>query len=97
MSLIKCFECGHEVSDRALACPKCACPIGTAQTIEKTAKRWKSIRAAGAILAFLGFLLVFGVFGGAGAKAVVLAGTSLLFLGLIAIVGGCIGGWWYHG
>lgn len=27
MALIKCKECGHEVSDRASACPNCGCPI----------------------------------------------------------------------
>ena len=27
MALIKCTECGHEVSDRASACPNCGCPI----------------------------------------------------------------------
>ena len=27
MSLIKCKECGHEVSDRASACPNCGCPL----------------------------------------------------------------------
>ena len=27
MALIKCKECGHEVSDRASVCPKCGCPI----------------------------------------------------------------------
>lgn len=27
MALIKCKECGHEVSDRATACPNCGCPI----------------------------------------------------------------------
>ena len=27
MALIKCEECGTEVSDRASACPKCGCPI----------------------------------------------------------------------
>ncbi|MBQ9164506.1 MAG: zinc-ribbon domain-containing protein [Bacteroidaceae bacterium] len=25
MPLIKCTECGHEVSERALACPNCGC------------------------------------------------------------------------
>lgn len=28
MSLIKCPECGHEVSDLAASCPQCGCPIG---------------------------------------------------------------------
>lgn len=27
MALIKCNECGHEVSDKASACPNCGCPI----------------------------------------------------------------------
>ncbi len=27
MALIQCPDCGVEVSDRAVACPKCACPI----------------------------------------------------------------------
>ena len=28
MALIKCSECGSEVSDKAQACPKCGAPIG---------------------------------------------------------------------
>ena len=27
MALIKCPECGSEVSDKAVACPRCGCPI----------------------------------------------------------------------
>ena len=27
MALVKCTECGHEVSDKASACPYCGCPI----------------------------------------------------------------------
>ena len=27
MALIKCKECGHEISDKASACPHCGCPI----------------------------------------------------------------------
>ena len=27
MALIKCYECGKEFSDKANACPNCACPI----------------------------------------------------------------------
>lgn len=27
MALLKCKECGHEVSDKASACPNCGCPI----------------------------------------------------------------------
>lgn len=31
MALIKCTECGHEVSDKAQTCPNCGTPIGLAQ------------------------------------------------------------------
>ena len=31
MAIIKCSECGHEVSDRASACPNCGCPIASEQ------------------------------------------------------------------
>ena len=27
MALIKCEDCGHEVSTRAIACPNCGCPV----------------------------------------------------------------------
>ena len=27
MALIKCNECGHEVSDKASVCPNCGCPL----------------------------------------------------------------------
>ena len=35
MALIKCPECGKEISDKAGACPHCGCPIGsTGQQVE---------------------------------------------------------------
>ena len=27
MSMIKCTECGKEISDKATACPHCGCPM----------------------------------------------------------------------
>ena len=35
MALIKCTECGHEVSDKASACPKCGCPIDNVGKIQE--------------------------------------------------------------
>ena len=32
MALMKCPDCGREVSDRANSCPFCGCPIGPAAT-----------------------------------------------------------------
>lgn len=27
MALIKCVECGKEISDKAIACTNCGCPV----------------------------------------------------------------------
>ena len=35
MALIKCKECGHEVSDKASACPKCGCSIDNVGKIQE--------------------------------------------------------------
>lgn len=32
MSLIKCPECGHDISDKSTACPNCGCPIDNTPT-----------------------------------------------------------------
>lgn len=32
MALIKCPECGKEVSSRAISCPNCGCPISNTQS-----------------------------------------------------------------
>ena len=29
MALIKCVECGNDVSDKAITCPKCGMPLQT--------------------------------------------------------------------
>lgn len=35
MALIKCIECGKEISDKATACPNCGCPVSSVKE-EKT-------------------------------------------------------------
>ena len=38
MALIKCSECGREISDKASSCPHCGCPVtGTEELVEKLA------------------------------------------------------------
>ena len=32
MALIKCPECGKEISDQATACPNCGCPVKQSTT-----------------------------------------------------------------
>lgn len=31
MALINCKECGKEISDKAITCPNCGCPVGNQQ------------------------------------------------------------------
>ncbi len=40
MALIKCPECNKEVSDRAMSCPSCACPLERAVTTGAPGKKW---------------------------------------------------------
>ena len=38
MSLIKCTECGKEISEKATSCPNCGAPIGNVQSNTKFCK-----------------------------------------------------------
>lgn len=62
MALIKCPDCGTEVSDRAVACPKCARPVSPP-------KKKKSSFASGClivlILMFVVPAIIVGIFGAA--------------------------------
>lgn len=58
MGLIKCPECQTEISDQALACPKCGAPQVAAK---KAARKKKSdVQGAGCLLILLGFVLAAG-------------------------------------
>ena len=59
MALIKCKECGHEVSDKASACPNCGCPI-TKETIVSEEPVKKSKGKLWFLLAILLCLLIGG-------------------------------------
>jgi len=59
MALIKCPECKREVSDRAMSCPSCACPLERAMTTGATGKKWKGIQLVSLGAIFLGILVAF--------------------------------------
>lgn len=59
MALIKCPDCGTEISDQASACPKCARPMTTVQG--QAVKQRSTPTTTGAVLGFIvGFALVWG-------------------------------------
>lgn len=55
MALIKCPECGKEISDKALSCPSCAYPIKPV-VIEATGKKWKGLQLIFSIVFAVGFV-----------------------------------------
>ena len=55
MSLIKCRECGKEISDKAKSCPHCGSPTFFAE--EENKDNWKSI---GLVVLIIGGV-IFGV------------------------------------
>jgi hypothetical protein len=100
MALIKCPECSTEVSDKAAACPKCACPLhATAPpvvgqvTVEKTSKELKTH--------YLLALLVIGI--GSAVTCTSAAsddqrayGMLILFAGIVGMVVTKARRWWHH-
>lgn len=49
MALIKCGECGNEVSDKATACPKCGAPVAQTASVAAARPRKKSSPVAGIV------------------------------------------------
>lgn len=67
MALVKCPECGKEVSSSAFSCPNCGQPIAQKETVvEKTIiKEKKKGSCLSKILMFIGIIVVIGVVGSA--------------------------------
>lgn len=104
MPLIECPDCGHEVSDRAPACPKCGCPIAATVT-EQTGKGYKASMLVCLGLLVVGIVLYVGsrdvpLWGGT-AKALIpwgeAPGFGLMFGGVMGLVLCRALAWWHHG
>lgn len=103
MALIKCPECGSEISDRAAACPRCGNPMTAAPaapvsvvteehdtiTTQATAKPYKAMQLIGAGLIGLGLFL--GIAGGSAPLLLV-----FLVVGVILAIIGSVLAWWHH-
>lgn len=96
MALIKCEECGKEISDRANACPSCGNPInksineeeGRVITIQQTNKKWKKRGCLSAILYIFGIIML--------GKSIPL-GISIIVIALIFSFYAKMGAWWDNG
>jgi predicted RNA-binding Zn-ribbon protein involved in translation (DUF1610 family) len=88
MALIKCSECGKEVSDKATACPNCGAPIGsehapqrrgnTAVRVVRAGWRWEAI---GALLVIGG--LIAGITGASFGWFVLIVGFVIFIIGRV--------------
>ena len=96
MSLIKCTECGREISDQASACPNCGNPMAPI-LIEKTSKDWKILKLISLLVIVGAILLVFIGLNDGGFKNY-LTGLGLYIggFGLIVFIVAKFGSWWSH-
>lgn len=62
MALIKCTECGKEMSDKAKACPNCACPIENKIIKQKGNKKLLVIGGIIVLLFVVGIFVVKNMF-----------------------------------
>ncbi len=51
MALIKCTECGLDLSDKAAACPGCGAPIDSAQPSPRMSRGLTSLETAAIVVA----------------------------------------------
>ena len=65
MALIKCSECGKDISDKASACPHCECPLSNAEQSQKNKKEKgmgaKSTKILIATALIVGVIIVFAI------------------------------------
>ncbi|MES2006955.1 MAG: zinc-ribbon domain-containing protein [Patescibacteria group bacterium] len=97
MALIKCSECGKDVSDKAVSCPFCGNPIAPSTapttpasapeivTIQQTKKSWKLLWLVSVILLLIGL-------GQLGGNAPI--GWMCIFFAVVLFVISKIGAWW---
>ena len=96
MALIKCSECGKDVSDKAATCPFCGNPLADRiTTVQLTSKKWKWVKLIG-WLTFIGGGLMFlsNLQNGGLQNPYTGMGFSLAFLGFIGLLIGKFGAWW---
>lgn len=103
MALIKCPECGQEISDKALTCPKCGNPLKdinkiTQQSpvvIERTKKKWKLVKLFSVIFLIIGiYLSLKGLSEGGSRNFTLWLGIDIVFISFIGLMIGKIGAWW---
>lgn len=101
MPLIKCPECGKEISDKAFACPNCGNPSKEEKPIliEQTRKKYKKVQLVSVLILLVGFFLFlkgqFSVFSGGNLiNATSGFGFFIILIGIAIGMVSKIGAWW---
>ena len=83
MPLIKCQECGKEISDQATACPNCGAPTKCgAKRQKKERRKWRgNVQGAGCLIMILALILGFTIIGAP-------FGFFLGIIGLVILIAG---------
>lgn len=89
--IVTCKECGKQISEFAMACPFCGCPLRQmTQRVEQTGKEYK----AGMLISAGIFILAFAIMMNTGETELT---VLFMCLSLLGFVGCKIGAWWNHG
>ena len=106
MPLIKCPDCGTEISDQAPTCLKCGKPLNQAQNtktiagdisinrIEQTAKKWKKVKLLGWLGIFLGSFMAVNSTSKDFSHTL---GIMLVTFGVVGLIASKFGNWWDRG
>lgn len=104
MALIKCTECGKDISSKAISCPNCGNPISSLNsaeldkdvvTIQLTQKKWKKHKLISTTLLIIGFIMIMN--GLAENSAFAIYGFFLVFIGFLWALVAKFGAWWTTG
>lgn len=94
MALIKCDECGKDISEKAEICPSCGNPIKAKESqinkveIEQTNKKWKKTGCLSVVIAIIALMTM--------GKSVPL-GFFILVVAVIIGQYARFGAWWTNG
>ena len=96
MALIKCSDCGKEISTDANTCIHCGKPIKEyVQTIQQTSKRWKIVKLIAGIGIIIGFIIFMANVPNGGLQNTYAdLGANLAIYSFILFLIGKFGGWW---
>jgi len=84
MPLIKCQECGKDISDQASSCPHCGAPTeyGKKEAKKDRGKRRSNVQGAGCLIIILALILGLTIIGAPFAIFLGIIGLVILIVGL---------------